>query len=61
MKPLNGKPDRRGLRRASRGISSGRRATHQVQTTYGRHQRQRDWEARWALIRERAQREEQAA
>lgn len=52
MRPLNGKPTRRGLRRASRGLPHGRRATHQVLTTYGRHQRARDWAAQWALIRE---------
>lgn len=47
MMPLNGKPWRRGLRRAKRGDPTGRRATHPVETTYGRHQRERDRLLRW--------------
>jgi hypothetical protein len=43
MRPPDGKPTRRGMRRARRGMPTGRRATHAVQTTYGRHQRDRDW------------------
>lgn len=47
MMPLNGKPWRRGLRRAKRGETTGRRVTHRVETTYGRHQRERDWHLMW--------------
>lgn len=49
MRPLDGKPTRRGMRRAMRGTPTGRRATHRAQTTYGRHQRDADHRARWAL------------
>jgi hypothetical protein len=48
--PLSGKPTRRGLRRASRGLSRGRRATHRVETAYGRHQRQQEHNAYWAVL-----------
>lgn len=45
MRPLDGKPTRRGLRRAARGVPTGRRATHVVETTYGHQQRVRDAQA----------------
>jgi len=34
---------RRERRRAWRGAPAGRRATHEVRTTYGRKQKARDW------------------
>jgi hypothetical protein len=40
----------RDQRRAWRGTPAGRRATHQVRTTYGRGQERRDWEAQWAAV-----------
>lgn len=36
---------RKTRRRALRGVPAGRRATHQVRTTYGRGQRDRDHRA----------------
>ena len=36
---------RKAARKALRGVPTGRRATHQVVTRNGRHQRQRDHEA----------------
>ena len=38
---------RKGLRKALRGTSTGRRATHAVETTYGHQQRERDRRAAW--------------
>jgi len=34
---------RKDRRRALRGVPTGRRATHEVETAYGRHQKERDW------------------
>lgn len=45
MKPPDGRPVRRGQRRAWRGLRTGRRGTHRVETTYGAGQkRQADTE-----------------
>lgn len=41
---------RKGQRRAWRGTPRGRRATHRVETTYGRGQQRRDWLAMWAAV-----------
>ena len=38
---------RRTRRKALRGIPTGRRVTHQPETTYGRHQKERDRLAAW--------------
>jgi len=42
---------RRERRRAWRGTPTGRRATHEVRTTYGRKQKARDWAAAWGAAR----------
>jgi hypothetical protein len=39
---------RRERKRAWKHTPTGRRATHAVQTTYGRHQRDRDWRESFA-------------
>ena len=41
---------RRERRRARRGTPTGRRATHEVETTYGRKQKERDRLALFAAI-----------
>lgn len=41
---------RRERRRAWRGTPTGRRATHEVETTYGRKQKERDRLALFATI-----------
>ncbi len=46
---------RKGLRRTRRGIPTGRRATHQPETTYGRHQKERDRRTAWLLATARAE------
>jgi hypothetical protein len=43
--PEHGRFLRRERRKAWRGIPGGRKATHQVETTYGRKQRERDRQA----------------
>jgi len=40
MAPEGVKVRRRDLRRAGRGIPTGRRATHTVETAYGRKQKE---------------------
>jgi hypothetical protein len=52
---------RRERRKAWRGTPTGRRATHEVKTTYGAGQRRRDREARWAELRAQAASSEEAA
>jgi hypothetical protein len=42
MRPAGTRTWRKGLRRASRGIPAGRRATHEVETAYGQRQKARD-------------------
>lgn len=42
MKPAGDRVWRKTGRRTLRGIPTGRRAAHAVQTTYGRHQKERD-------------------
>jgi hypothetical protein len=34
---------RRTRRKALRGVPTGRRATHEIATAYGRHQKERYW------------------
>ena len=51
MRPENTRVLRKGLRVARKGEPTGRRVTHPVETAYGRHQRDRDWQARWTVIR----------
>ena len=46
---------RKGLRRTRRGMSTGRRATHEVLTAYGRHQKERDRLAAWQQATARAE------
>jgi len=41
---------RRERRRAWKGIPTGRRATRVVQTTRGRHQKAREWDALIAVV-----------
>jgi hypothetical protein len=48
MQPYGQGPRRKDLRRTRRGIKTGRRATHPVETAYGRGQERRDHELRWA-------------
>ena len=50
MRPLNGKPTRRGMRRAMRGVPTGRRGSHQVQVTPGRKHERRAWDALMAAV-----------
>ncbi len=45
--PEHDRVRRREQRRAWRGTPTGRRATHEVKTTYGRKQRERDRLAAW--------------
>jgi hypothetical protein len=45
--PQNTRDWRKGLRKARRGVPAGRRATHEVVTTYGHRQRERDHLAAW--------------
>ena len=52
--PANTRVLRRERRKAWRGTPTGRRATHEVRTTYGAGQRRRDWEAIWAEVRAQA-------
>ena len=52
MRRLDRGPSRRERRAAAKGIPRGRRATRKVQTTYGRHQRDRDWRAAMDATRE---------
>jgi hypothetical protein len=42
MRPSGTRTWRKGLRKASRGIPTGRRATHAVETAYGQQQKARD-------------------
>ena len=46
---------RKGLRRAMRGTPTGRRVTHEVLTTYGRHQKERDRLATWQWVTAQAE------
>ena len=48
---------RKTRRRALRGVPTGRRATREVQTTYGRHQKDRDWRLTWLWCTARAEME----
>jgi hypothetical protein len=48
---------RKSLRRTRRGIPTGRRATHSVQTTYGQQQRDRDHRLTWLWLTARAEME----
>jgi len=41
---------RRERRRAWKGTPTGRRATRIVHTTYGRHQKAREWDALIAVV-----------
>lgn len=50
---------RRERRRAWRGTPTGRRATHEVETTYGRRQKERDRLALFAAIAATAAGEDQ--
>jgi hypothetical protein len=50
MMPPNGKPIRRGQRRAWRGLPRGRHATRVVETTCGRHQRQCEHETQMSAL-----------
>jgi hypothetical protein len=45
--PQDTGPRRRNHRKALRGVPTGRRATHEVVTTYGHRQRERDRLAAW--------------
>lgn len=40
---------RKGLRKARRGVPTGRRVTHAVETTYGHRQRERDRRLAWLI------------
>jgi hypothetical protein len=60
MRPQGTRAWRKDGRRARRGVPTGRRATHIAETTYGRHQKDRDWRESWDAAL-RAAREEQAA
>jgi hypothetical protein len=51
MSPENTRVWRKTRRQVLRGTPAGRRATHAVQTTYGRHQRDAERRARWAATR----------
>lgn len=52
MRPAGSRTWRKGLRKASRGIPAGRRATHPVQTAQGR--RTEAWERGPDAYRHRA-------
>lgn len=60
MRPQNTRVWRKTRHQALRGVPTGRRATHEVQTTYGHRQRERERQARFAELF-RALREERAA
>jgi hypothetical protein len=51
MSPENTRVWRKTRRQALRGVATGRRVTHAVQTTYGRHQRDAEHRARWTALR----------
>jgi hypothetical protein len=51
MSPQDTRVWRKNGRKARRGVPTGRRATHAVQTTYGRHQKDAEHRARWAAFR----------
>jgi hypothetical protein len=57
MQPAPG-PRRRNLRRTLRGIPAGRRATHPVETAYGRKHRDQEWLAARAAAGATAEQEE---
>lgn len=48
---------RKGLRKARRGVKTGRRATRQVKTTYGHRQQERDRRLAWQIATARAEME----
>lgn len=48
---------RKTRRKALRGVKTGRRATHQPETTYGRRQQERDRRAAWLWAQARAEME----
>lgn len=52
MRPQGTRVWRKNGHKAWRGVPRGRRATHPVETTYGRHQALRDHLARWRAARE---------
>jgi hypothetical protein len=51
MSPENTRVWRKTRRQALRGVPTGRRATHPVQTTYGEGQRRAAWLASWAAAK----------
>ena len=52
---------RRTRRKAMRRVPTGRKATHAVETAYGRHQKQRDWLAVRLWVTARAEMEAELA
>ena len=48
---------RKTRRKAMRGVATGRRATHQAETTYGHRQRERDRRTAWLIAQARAEME----
>lgn len=48
---------RKTRRRALRGVPTGRRVTHEVRTTYGRRQQERDRRLAWQIATARAEME----
>jgi hypothetical protein len=55
MKPQSASVWRKTRRKVLRGVSTGRRATHEVRTTYGRRQRERDWRLAWQIATAQAE------
>ncbi len=49
MRPLGTRVWRKGRHRIWRGVATGRRATHAVETTYGHRQRERDRRLAWQI------------
>jgi hypothetical protein len=57
MTPAERGPWRKTRRKALRGVPTGRRATHEVQTTYGQRQQERDRRLAWQIADARAEME----
>lgn len=50
MRPLGTRVWHRNHHKAFRGVPTGRRATHPVETTYGHRQRERDRGTEWVSV-----------
>jgi hypothetical protein len=55
MRPQGTRVWHRTRHKAWRGVSAGRRATHEVETTYGHRQRERDRRLAWLIATAQAE------